>query len=70
MSLTRLVPVAYLKKFEISPEQDAQILKDLRMLGISHSSLFPDLDGLTQDSGRAFQRDRKTRNEREPQRSL
>ena len=51
--LTKLVPAEYLKKFEIDPNA-IQMLKDLRVLGISHSSLFPDLDGLAKELGRIF----------------
>jgi hypothetical protein len=39
----------YLRKYEINPKQREILLKDLKMLGISNSTLFPDLDGLAKE---------------------
>jgi len=54
--LNELLPTEYrfLREYSIASESSVRMLKDLRMLGISHSTLFPDLDGLTKELGRTF----------------
>jgi len=47
----------YLKKYIIDGRKSntKKMLEDLRMLGISHATLFPDLDGLAKDLEKRFQ---------------
>jgi hypothetical protein len=45
----------YLRKFVIDRGEMKKMLEDLRMLGISHATLFPDLDGLAKDLEKRFQ---------------
>jgi hypothetical protein len=54
--LNNLLPLGYrfLRKYCISSASSESMLKDLRILGISHSTLFPDLDGLTKELGEIF----------------
>jgi hypothetical protein len=47
-SLAVLVP-EQLRCYVIDPAARTQMMEDLRLLGISHSTLFPDLDGLAKD---------------------
>jgi hypothetical protein len=46
----------YIKKYiiDVNKAKKTQMLQDLRMLGISHATLFPDLDGLAKDLERRF----------------
>lgn len=52
--INELLPPTFLRKYQIEPDSGQQMLKDLRVLGISHSTLFPDLDGLTEDLAQSF----------------
>jgi len=45
----------YLKRYVIDRRNMKLMLEDLRMLGISYSTLFPDLDGLAKDLEKRFQ---------------
>jgi hypothetical protein len=45
-SLADLVPAAILKRYEIEPTEQVAIRNELRRLGISHSTIWPDLEGL------------------------
>lgn len=47
----------YLKKYVVegTKSNTKKMLEDLRMLGISHATLFPDLDGLAKDLEKRFQ---------------
>jgi hypothetical protein len=47
-SLAHRVP-QHLKRYEIDAAYRVQMRNDLQMLGISHSTVFPDLDGLTRE---------------------
>ncbi len=49
LPLPDLIPGEILKKYIILPSRREIILKELTMLGISQSLLFPDLDGLAQE---------------------
>lgn len=40
---------SYLKEYRLYSRRHSEILSELRVLGISHASLFPDLDGLATD---------------------
>jgi hypothetical protein len=39
----------YLKKYEINPNKRELLLADLKILGISYATLFPDIDGLANE---------------------
>ena len=45
----------YLKRYVIDRRNVKQMLEDLRMIGISYATLFPDLDGLAKDLETRFQ---------------
>lgn len=44
----------YLKKYLLDIHKLNEMLEDLKMLGISYATLFPDLDGLAKDLSRTF----------------
>ena len=46
-----------LKKYLVESENRAEMLDELRVLGISHSSVFPDLDGLAEDIAQRYWED-------------
>lgn len=48
-SMNDLVPPNILRRYEIDPDEKGTMLAELRMLGVSHSTIFPDLDGLAKD---------------------
>ena len=48
-SLALQVDSTVLRKYEIEGKALADMRKDLRMLGVTHASVFPDLDGLARD---------------------
>jgi hypothetical protein len=50
-SLADLVPAAILKRYEIEPTEQVAIRDELRRLGISHSTIWPDLEGLGKELG-------------------
>lgn len=53
--ITRLVRgQGILKKYRISKRSVDSILADLRLLGVSHSTLFPDLGGLAEELGMIY----------------
>lgn len=43
-----------LKRYEISESERGAMRNDLRLLGISHSTLWPDLDGLARELGELY----------------
>jgi len=45
------VPAAILKRYEIEPTEQVAIRNELRRLGISHSTIWPDLEGLAKELG-------------------
>jgi hypothetical protein len=47
-SLADQVP-SLLKSYEIEPNERGRMRKDLRLLGISESTVWPDLDGLARE---------------------
>lgn len=53
-SLSELVGDRILMRYEIDPESSEPMKRELRMMGVSHSSLFPDLDGLSRDLASVF----------------
>lgn len=48
-SLSAIVPEELLRKFSIEPTAANEILNDLHLLGIHHSTAFPDLEGLAKE---------------------
>lgn len=54
-SLNHLVDQECLIGYVIDPSRRQPLLKDLRMMGISQSSLFPDLEGLAQELDKLFE---------------
>jgi FRG domain len=50
-SLAGQAPAAILKRYEIEPDAQAAIRNELRRLGISHSTIWPDLEGLAKELG-------------------
>jgi hypothetical protein len=52
--LSDLIAPRHLKRYAIESSQRSGMLQDLRMLGISHASVFPDLDGLARDLATSF----------------
>jgi hypothetical protein len=52
-SLADRVP-QHLSRYEIDPPDRQQMRNDLRILGISHSTVFPDLDGLARELAELF----------------
>lgn len=48
------VDFKYLNRYLIDGGKSKEMLENLRMLGISHATLFPDLDGLAKDLARVF----------------
>ena len=52
--MSELVPPHMLKRFEIDTSEKQNMLVELRMLGVSHSTIFPDLDGLARDLAQRF----------------
>ena len=53
-SLNELVGPEILKKYFVSPEHSKEISKELRMLGISHTTIFPELEGLSKELEQSF----------------
>lgn len=53
-SLASLVGARLLRKYIVAEEAIDSIKFDLQMMGITYSSLFPDLDGLARDLGAMF----------------
>ncbi len=49
-----LLKAGFFKKYRVPSESAVEILSDLRLLGITHSTLFPDHDGLAVDLKQAF----------------
>lgn len=49
-----LIEQGYFRKYRIPCELALEMLRDLRVLGITHSTLFPDQDGLAIDLKQAF----------------
>jgi hypothetical protein len=49
-----LVPNSILKKYILSSRKRADMLRELRTLGIAKASLFPDLEGLAQELGELY----------------
>ncbi len=39
-----------LKRYDFASDDRRQLLSDLRLLGVSHSTVFPDLDGLAREA--------------------
>lgn len=52
--MNNLVPPNILKRYKIDPNERQGMLRELRMLGISHATMFPDLDGLAKDLVQRF----------------
>ena len=50
-SLNKLVDSKHLKKYVINSSNSKDMLKELKWLGISQSTMFPDLDGLAKELG-------------------
>ncbi|MBI3158770.1 MAG: FRG domain-containing protein [Chloroflexi bacterium] len=48
-SMKEIIPGYLLRKFTISPDQRGKLKADLHMLGVNHSTAFPDLDGLAKE---------------------
>jgi hypothetical protein len=48
-SLSRLVDVRVLQQYVVPPKAAVQMRADLRMLGVTSSTVFPDLDNLAMD---------------------
>ena len=48
-SLEQIVPEMILKRYVIGEEAKVPMQRDLRLLGIDHSTVFPDLDGLARE---------------------
>jgi len=46
----------WFRKYRVAKENASEILRELRLLGISHSTLFPDHDGLSIDLKRDFKK--------------
>lgn len=53
-SLVKLVDEKILLKYVIVPAKIKEFKKDLRMMGITHTSIFPDLDRLAKELGELF----------------
>jgi len=53
-SMNDLVPPSILKKYEIDPSMKKTMFEELQMLGVSYSTIFPDLDGLAKDLAQRF----------------
>jgi hypothetical protein len=53
-SLTNLVPEEHLKRYGVNPDAREALRRDLRMLGVNHSTIFPDLDGLAKELAELF----------------
>lgn len=53
-SLAGMVGPRILRRYIIAQDQIGNMREHLRILGITHASLFPDLDGLAQDLGMVF----------------
>lgn len=52
--LNKLIDSAHLKRYVINPSKSEEMMHDLRMLGVSQATLFPDLDALAKDLERLF----------------
>jgi len=48
-SLAGLVPAATVRRYEIETTEQVAIRNELRRLGISHSTIWPDLEGLAKE---------------------
>jgi hypothetical protein len=53
-SLASLVDKRILRKYVVIPKMVKDMRKDLRMMGITHTSTFPDLDNLARDLSEIF----------------
>ncbi len=53
-SLKEMLPAADLIQFVIDPKVIPQMRNDLRLLGITHATVFPDLEGLAKDLAELF----------------
>ena len=53
-SLAALVSADLLKRYAINPDAKDQMRGDLRLLGIDHSTVFPDLKGLADELSERF----------------
>ena len=56
---TKLLDKGFFKKYRIPSECTGKMLRDLRLFGITHSTLFPDHDGLATDLKNAFREERE-----------
>jgi hypothetical protein len=54
-SVNHLVDSSILKKYVIDPDSVSQMRKDLKLLGITNTSVFPDLDNLSKDLVELFE---------------
>lgn len=52
---------SFLLRYRIPRDCTRRMLSDLRMLGVTHSTLFPDQDGLANDLKNAFREERQSR---------
>jgi len=52
--LNNLIPPEYLERYVIDPSKAKQMQSELIILGISQSTLFPDLEGLAKELSIAF----------------
>ncbi len=53
-SVKDLISGAYLKRYEVDPGKNMEFKRELRLLGISDSTVFPDLDGLANELAEQF----------------
>jgi len=53
-SLNELVDPQILKRYVVNPKHSKETLKELRMLGISHTTIFPELEGLSKELEHSF----------------
>ncbi|HSQ26001.1 MAG TPA: hypothetical protein VLM80_02645 [Anaerolineales bacterium] len=53
-SLNKLVKPKTLKKYVIEPKSTKGMQRDLKIMGITHTSAFPDLDNLARDWSEIF----------------
>lgn len=54
LCMNDLIPPRILKRYKIDPNMRQKMLRELRMLGVSHATIFPDLDGLAKDLAQRF----------------
>jgi hypothetical protein len=53
-SLKEMLPPTDLRQYTVDPQAAERLRSDLQVLGISHSTVFPDLDGLAKDLAELF----------------